>query len=231
MDRTNLARKFSQPLIAARPQKFGVHNLINSHEEALFGYGELGLFTLMWRHYDFEAGRVDRCSTCFGGVKSRQANAFKQPTDSECPDCFGTTYEGGFRAQIIRPMLMSDRSDNTVEGRAGAMTVDSIQFETTTDFTFTLGDYVFRADNTRYQCEQKAEVVIRPGFAIPSGADAMGGTTIANREVETSVAFKIPPLDPALLATMLSDDITLDPDLSAFETIRDGGYLLQDESR
>jgi hypothetical protein len=204
VDLASFARKFSQPLMAQRPQDWASHTLAASHEDAIGTFGEFAIFTLMWRPTDFRDGLVGHCTTCFAGARSRQAEAFQQPEKRNCPDCFGTTFEGGYRAQIIRPVIVSDRATVVAEGKEGTTETDTIQFETTGDFSFTLGDYLTRFDNTRYQVETKTEVVVQTGFEPSIKAESLNSMAIAHLEEETSVAHMIPPTDPVVVAALLS---------------------------
>lgn len=224
---THPARKESQPYRAEAYQPWATAQVDKSHEEALYGYGELCLYTLMWRPQDHEDGLVQRCSTCWGGARSRQAEAFRQPTTRECPDCFGTTFDGGFRAQIVRPTLFADRNHEISEEARGYITSDTLQVETTGDFTMNKGDFLFRFDNDRYQMEQKREVILRAGFAPPVNTESFGGTTTAHLEDETSVAFKIPPTNPAdVLALLGKTGPFVVADIVAGDVIAPNGYLI-----
>lgn len=220
------SRKPGQPYDAHVHQDWASNVLEAQHEEALYAYGELALFTMMWRPADFEAGLVGRCTVCFGGATSRQAAAFQQPAQRECPSCYGTTYEGGFRAQIIRPALMADRNSEVTDQARGVVVTDTIAFETTADFTLHKGDYVFRFDNSRFQVEEKSEAVVRPGFGPPLSPDSFAGASTAHKEETTSVAYRILPTDPMTLATMLSYRGPLRVgDLSVNDVIRTRGYI------
>ncbi len=217
------ARKFTQPIRTSVQQPYARYGVGSSHEEALDSFGEFGIFTLMWRQPDFDKGLVDRCPPCWNGVHSQQAKAFRQPQERECPACFGTTFEGGYRAQIIRPLLVSDRADVISEEERGVMTTDTLQFETTSDFTLTLGDYLFRFDNTRYQCEQNTELVMRTGFGSPFAAESLQGLATAHLEAPTSVAYKIPPADTSMLTTAGGFNMA---DLDSLNVlVRPGGYI------
>lgn len=220
------SRKDGQPYSAA-PYMGWTSNLIEAqHEEALYAFGELCLFTLMWRPVDFEKGLVAHCSTCFAGESARQAAAFNQPTRKECPDCFGTTFEGGFRAQIIRPTILADRNSEMSDEARGVVVSDTLLFETTADFTLHKGDYLFRFDNTRFQCEEKGQGVVRTGFAPPYGIDSYSGSSTARMEEPTSVAFLIPPLDPVALQTVLglSGPFTISQ-ITNLDTLSPNGYI------
>lgn len=222
------ARKPSQPYRTGVPQVWSGDLIEASHEEALYAYGEYVMYTLMWRPADYEAGLVEHCTTCWDVTQqSRQAEAFAQPTKSKCPDCYGTTFEGGFRAQIIRPTLMADRNSEVDEDRQGVVVTDTISVETTSDFTLHKGDYLFRFDNARYQVEEKNEAIVRTGFSPPYSPDSFAGNTVAHLEDETSVAYLIPPIDPEVISALLSAQGSQTvPDLDAYSTVRPNGYLL-----
>lgn len=221
------ARKDSQPYRAGVVQPWAADTLDKAHEEALYSYGEMCLYTLMWRMIDHERGLVERCSTCFGGSYSRQAAAFKQPTNRECPDCFGTTFDGGYRAQIIRPTLFADRNSELSEESRGYVTSDTLQVETTSDFTLHKGDYLFRFDNTRFQLEAKRDPVLRTGFVPPTMADSFGGTVTAHLEETTTTAFRIPPASPEELQDLLGlPGPFFVEDITATDVVKPGGYLV-----
>lgn len=222
----NPSRKETQPYAAAAQQDWATHRLDAQHEEALLAFGELALFTLMWRPIDFEEGRVDRCPTCFGGDKARYAAAFEQPVKKECPDCFGTTFEGGFRAQIIRPAIFANRNQEMHDGARGTSVTDSIRVEITGDFHLRKDDYIIRFDNSRFQVEERLEDVPRDGFGPALAGDSVAGSTTAHREEETSVAFLIPPRSALNLRTMLGrPGPFIIEDLAASDILAGGGYL------
>jgi hypothetical protein len=228
MPETHWTRKEGQPYRPPAQQAWATGAVQEQNEEALYAFGELALFTLMWRPKDHEAGLVARCSTCFTGAQSRQAEAFKQPTRRECPDCFGTTFEGGFRAQIIRPALWADRNAEDTDQHRGVVVSETLNLETTGDFTLRKNDYVFRFDNTRYQVEAKTEVVLRTGFHSPETIQSFAGQTTARRENEGTVAFLIPPTDPELVGDVLGTlGGSVLPDLNLLSLIRPGGYLVE----
>lgn len=219
-------RKPSQPYHAGQAQQWASNLIAAQHEEALYLYGELVLFTLMWRPVDFEAGRVNHCPRCYSGENARFAAAFEQATERECPECFGTTFEGGFRAQVIRPALFADRNSEVTEQSRGVVTSDTIRFETTGGFTLHKDDYLFRADNTRFQVEEKNEDVPRDGFGTPWSPDSAAGSSTAHMEETTAVAFKIPPVSSTALRSLLGHQGPfLIADITGSDLIRPGGYV------
>jgi hypothetical protein len=220
------SRKPGQPYLASQHQPWSANLLESQHQEALYAFGELVLFTLMWRPADFEEGRVNHCPVCYAGNDSRYAKAFDQPTKRECEACFGTTFEGGFRAQVVRPVLLADRNVETTEVQRGVVSNDTIRFETTGDFTLRKDDYLFRADNSRFQVEERNEDVMRDGFGSPPAPDSMAGSSTAHMEEITTVAFKISPTTPAALRSLLGHrgPFHVD-DLSASDLVKPQGYV------
>jgi len=198
------SRKPNQPYVARIPQQWASDLVVAQHEEALWTYGENCLFTLMWRATDFAKGLVERCSICYVG--DRGAKAFRQPPSKKgCDGCYGTTFEGGFREQVVRPAIFSDRNVEEDDSERGTFATDSLQVETTGDFAFRNGDYIFRLDGSRYQAEEKGEGILRTGFATPNSIDSFrGGIPVARLEDDTAVAFVIPLPEDQTLETLLS---------------------------
>lgn len=185
------ARNPQQPVWAYPTQDWAGASIENSHTEALYAYGEFALFTLMWTVSDFEAGLVGKCPTCFVG--DRGAVAFGQSPDPKCPDCYGTTFDGGFRAQIIRASIVVHSTPEREQGIRGQTTIDNINLESTTDFTMHHGDYVFRADEARYQTSEKTEDSVHDGFSIMDTQNPyVANIAEAKLEDPTSVAYAIP---------------------------------------
>lgn len=198
----DLSRK--QPWVIGITQPWASEQIEGQHTEALYLFGEPCLFTMMWRAQDFEAGLVDHCHTCY----DRSAQAFRQAADSHCPDCFGTIFEGGVRAQILRPAIFADRNIERVDTIRGTVQIDQPMLETTGDFLMLKGDYVFRSDGTRYQTEQKGEAMVRTGHDQPGIGDSFRGTIpMAHLEDPTSPAYIIPP-DTDDLITLLQGALT-----------------------
>lgn len=223
-------RKNEQPYQGAVHQGWSHDSVQASHEEALYAFGELGLFTLMWRPVDHEAGLVEHCSVCWasGDDKTRRrAEAYNQPTQRECPNCYGTTWEGGYRAQIIRPVIFQDRNVETTDEARGVVTTDTVSIETTGEFTMRKGDYLFRFDNTRFQGEEKGEAVLSSGFGPSFSTESFGGGPVTlHMEEKTTVAFLIPPTDPAVIWGLLAKQGPFYVDnLREFDDLAPNGYI------
>lgn len=196
------------PFYIRQRQDWARDQEIYRHDQALWQTGELVMFALMWHVEDFQHGLVQRCSTCYSGntLDSRAAAVFNQPTKFKCPDCFGTTFEGGYRAKIIRPALFTDADDQEVVSKRGTTNPQRLTVESTSDFRFRNGDYVFRQDNSRWQLGTPRRSTLRTGFGHPDQADTSIGyaQTDAVLEYEGSPAYDIPPTDGTTLASTLA---------------------------
>lgn len=184
------------------------------------------MFCLMWSVEDYQAGRVRRCPRCWSRddadyVEQAIAETYKQAEEAKCPQCYGTTFEGGYRAQIIRPAIFSDTDEDQQKQARGVMNPQDLSVESTTDFRVRSGDYVFRATGDRYQLRVPNRVTLRTGFAVPHQSSMAVGYNHAraNQEDRTSVAYLIPPT-PDSLADLLTQASRAPIDFSAYETIR-----------
>jgi hypothetical protein len=187
---------------ATQPQV--VSELSKSHDEVLFLVGTPAMFVAMWHVSDFEAGLVGRCQTCFA-ADNRITAAYGQSGDPKCPNCYGTTFDGGIRARVVRPAIITDPNTETVPGQRGEYTTDQLSVETTSDFYLRTGDYMFLADGTRYKVNEMDTLVVRTGFAVTSQADSVGGViSQATLEDPSSVAYVIPPAPAAVTALLRS---------------------------
>lgn len=206
-----------------QPQAFAEDHMRQHHTEALYRHGEYAMFTLMWNEQDFERGLVDRCPACFVSA-GRIAAAYDQGVRGKCPECFGTTFQGGFRAQVIRPTLWTDRQTDHADSERGPLVLDGVTIETVAGFTIRRGDYVFRGNGTRYQTEEGSVLGLRSGFLMPDSASSIAGT-ISQARLESekgSPAYLIPPTTPELVQVLRQIPLGLHtpPDLSGYETIR-----------
>jgi len=92
------------------------------HDEALQWYGEECVVRLLWRAEDAQAGLVTYCLTCQDspnptapstGIQTRVSQVYRQTGNSYCPDCYGTTFTGGFQPTAYHLyMLATDTEDN-----------------------------------------------------------------------------------------------------------------------
>lgn len=171
------------------------------HADALHRVGEYSIFVMMWTVIDFEHGLVDRCSTCSGPDGSRQdriADVYKQPKQNKCPDCYGTHFDGGIRAKIVRPAIWADANETEHLDRRGAVHPDAAGVESTWDFRMHQGDYIIRADGSRWRLpDSPRRTTLRTGFAHPNQREMSinYGRIQARYEEPTTVVYMIPPTD------------------------------------
>lgn len=209
-----------QPYYVRETQPWAVQQENQRHDQALYTVGEYAMFVLMWHNFDFEAGLVQRCTRCYVSV-GKIAEVYKQPSKNRCLDCFGTTYEGGYKARIIRPAIFSDTNEEEQTDRRGKIHPQVASIESTSDFRIRRGDFAFRADGTRWWLRGAEVVRLRSGFGYPSQANSGLNINIsqANLEDDDTVAYEIPPTAAELLV-ILSLPVRQPADFAAFEDIR-----------
>lgn len=192
MTSPHLQRK--QPWWHAREQAWAEEHFMASHADALYRFGEYVIFILLWTSQDFEAGLVGRCSRCIEG--DPLSVGYQNAIDADCPVCYGTGFDGGYRAIIVRPAIITDRDPDTREDRRmGEVTNESLSIQTTNDFYSRTGDIMVRRDNTRYRLAQMETNVIRTGFAHPGHEENVGGVIRSARleSNRSSPTYILPP--------------------------------------
>jgi hypothetical protein len=214
----------TRPYYLRQHQDWAVEQERQRHIQALYQIGEWAIFVLMWHQADFEAGLVGRCSRCYGAsgsVDNRVASVYNQPTQNECPVCFGTTFEGGYRALIVRPAMITDADETDKLDRRGSMHPSNVGVETTIDFRTRQGDYMIRSDNTRWQLTTPRRIQLRTGF--DHADQEMDGTAYNNfnakLEERTTVAYRIPPTSGAVVRMYLSVPMSKPGDFGRIEEI------------
>lgn len=197
------------------------------HNGALYYVGEWVIFFLMWHDVDFERGLVTRCQTCFHSGNEREdavAEVYKQPTKQRCPDCFGTTFEGGYRARIVRPAILTDADEAEQQQKRGSAHPANLTVDTEVDFRARNGDYMIRQDNTRWRMDVPRRLTVRTGFEHP-GQQPTGihdSGISARFEEPGHVSYLLPPTPPADIASVLVQPMsTIVPaDFAGFEVKR-----------
>lgn len=219
-----------QPYYLRRNQRWAVDNERQRHVQALYMLGEWTMFVLMWHIEDFNNGLVDRCHRCYGspdqvGYPSKQnraSKAYGNVNEYKCPDCFGTTFEGGFKAIIVRPAIFGDTDESQQFQARGVTNPGELDMESTTDFRVRSGDYCFRSTGDRYFLRVPDRITLRTGFDVPYQRTHAIGYNHAKAAIQdpTSVSYTIPPSKEDL-ASILNVDRSYSPvDFSAFEIIR-----------
>jgi hypothetical protein len=199
-------------------QNWAVEQERQRHNQALWQLGENTLFCLLWTAKDYDAGLVGLCPTC---ASDRISKAYGQPTRNKCPDCFGTRFQGGYRALIVRPAVFTDADDGQSFTARGVVQPQEVHMETTSDFRVHGGDYAMRATGERLQLRTPQRTTLRTGFGTPYQRDVATAYNLTRAAVEDqeSVAYTIPPNTDALI-TILSRSGATPPSFSDVEVIR-----------
>lgn len=215
------------PYYVRETQSWAIEQERRRHNQALWYFGEPTMFALMWHLEDFQANLVERCPTCFES-QGQIAEVYGQASDAKCPDCFGTTFEGGFKALIVRPSIFSDSDEGETRHSRGVVHPNDLTIESTPDFRVRTGDYAFRLNGDRFYLRVPQRVTLRTGYAYPGQTDAAIGYNHANaaQEDPDSVAYKIPPANDEL-AGILGHVFRVPRDWGTFEVIR--APLIPDE--
>lgn len=191
-----------QPFWLPQPHRFTVRHERQHHDEVLYAYGEYAFLILWWNVVDHANGLVERCH-CFEGDPIAQA--YGQTSDPDCGDCYGTTFEGGIRARVVRPILFgSAPEDHTEEQRRGTYETSRGTLQWTSDVRVRRGDIVVQSDNTRWQVGQVDEGKLQHLFQTPtSDRTIVAWSAPATREDPAAPAYDVPPTDPATILSIL----------------------------
>jgi hypothetical protein len=208
------------------PQDWAIDQERYRHDQALYSIGEYSIFYLMWSLLDFEAGLVTRCSRCYGtdgSIENRKAKIYNQPSVNRCPDCFGTTFEGGYRARIVRPAIWADNDEDEKLNRQGVVHPESVSVESTWDFRMREGDFIIRADGSRWRLPAAPRrTTLRSGYDHPAQADAAitYARMQARLEEPGTVAYLLEPGSKVGLHTLLTTHSDFPRHFPEFEVIR-----------
>ena len=215
------------PYYIRETQPWAIEQERRRHNEALWYLGENAMFALMWHLEDFQNNLVERCPTCYES-QGRIAEVYGQANEARCPDCFGTTFEGGFKALIIRPAIFSDSDEGETRHSRGVVHPNDLTIESTPDFRIRTGDYAFRINGDRFYLRVPERVTLRTGFASPTQADTAIGYNHANaaQEDPASVAYRVPPANDEV-GMILSHVARIPRDWGTYEVIR--APLIPDE--
>jgi hypothetical protein len=199
-------------------QDWAVEQERQRHNQALYMMGENVLFCLLWTARDHDQGLVGLCPVC---ATDRIAQAYGQATRNKCPSCFGTRFEGGYRALIVRPAIFTDADDGQSFTARGVVSPQEVHLETTSDFRVHGGDYAMRATGERLQLRSPQRTTLRTGFGTPHQSEDGTAYNLSRAAVEdsTSVAYLIPPAT-APLVTILSRSGATPVSFSDIEVIR-----------
>jgi hypothetical protein len=190
------------PFYLPRSQPWAIVNERLAHDQAMFGLGEYSIWALLWKTDDAEVADqsndlVTRCPTCWWSDPSVAA-AYEQTSDPRCPTCYGTTYagpHGGLKAMVVRPTMWAGGTDQMANTARGVLITNTAQVQATSDFRAQFGDFIFRADGTRWQIKVPDQDSTETGFEVSTDPRTMVAINYSNvvREDEASVAYLIPP--------------------------------------
>lgn len=228
-----------EPVLPARrlyvreTQDFAIENERLRQNQAIYWYGEYVMFVLMWHIQDFEQGRVARCTDCYGNgtaLADRVTAAYNQPTQQKCPTCYGTTFEGGYKARIIRPAILTDADKNDQNQARGVTHSMTLDVETVSDFRLRSGDYMFRQNGDRFYLRTPTRTTLRSGFEHPLQTVHSIHYNLARASLEDreTVSYLIPP-PASSLDVILSEEARTPVDFSAYEEIREALIPSEDD--
>lgn len=194
------------------PQDYALEQERDRHEEALLALGEYVLFILLWQVPDYEAGLVGRC-WCVGDtgvaddVDEAIAATYRQSAKKECTDCWGTTFEGGWKAKLVRPAIV-DITAEALEQLTPRGEVDrhTANVQTTGDLRLHAGDWFLRGDCSRWQMAGLDTTRLYTGFQPVATVRQSVGFNYgrANLEDPETIIYQMPP-DCATLQATLGD--------------------------
>lgn len=176
------------------PQMYAIDQERYRHDGALTFYGEYALFVLMWKLEDHVKGLVERCSVCYVAY-GKTTEAYGQSPIKNCENCYGTTFEGGWKAKIVRLSMWDTNETDHVLKAHGEIKRATSTVQTTSDFRLRTGDYIFRGDETRWRMQTVSTNHLRTGFLMPTSVRTPLGYNFGQvvLEDESSVAYLIEP--------------------------------------
>lgn len=181
------------------PQEYAIEIERFNHDQALAQFGEYAVFVLLWTLEDFTKGIVARCSICY--QNDPIAETYGQSSKVKCSSCFGTTFEGGYKAIIVRLSMWDHNEKDDKLQKKGHIDLQNAQVQYTSDFRARTGDYVFRGDGTRWRIQSVATNHLRTGFMMTSNSRTPLGFNSAQVILDnekSSVAYMIPPDEETL---------------------------------
>jgi hypothetical protein len=163
------------------------------HDQALYRYGEYAIFVTMWTMQDFEAGLVARCSTCYQPQGALEGT-WQQPAYFKCPNCLGTSFQGGYKAILVRPSLWQWNEPTLSMVQRGVINTNTATVQSTSDFRLQPKDYIIRGDGSRWQSQEVSGDHLDTGFGTQSGIWNATAFIYSNvtREDESSPIYLLP---------------------------------------
>jgi hypothetical protein len=191
--RAALLSHFLDTYVVPDVKNWSVENERFRHDQALYRYGEYAIFVTMWTMQDFTAGFVGRCQTCYS-VQGAVESTWQQPGYFKCPDCLGTSFEGGYKAILVRPSLWSWNEQTLSQTARGVLDQGAATVQTTADFRLQPRDYIIRGDGSRWQSQEVTGDHLDTGFGTQAGIWNATAFIYQNvtREDESSPIYLLP---------------------------------------
>ena len=177
-----------------RPQHYAVAQEILRHDDAVHWFGEMTAFILWWKVIDFTNGLVGRCPRCYGDNEdSIITEAFNQPTQADCPECFGTTFEGGYKEIVYAPAIWSPRQEASDQiGRTGETVVRSAEVQPVSIVQLRDNDTAVRFNDSRWRLSSPSADELSTGFGFHGLPDEILRSSImANLQDRTAVDYRV----------------------------------------
>jgi len=167
------------------------------HDETLQWFGEECVVRSIWRAEDAAAGLVAYCTTCqdspnpsnpSASIQARASKVYRQSGNSYCPDCYGTTFTGGFQTTAYHLyMLAADTEDVRKNLQTGQFWQQNPRVQFSWFPQIRVGDIVFRIDswnndtptscNQRFQVSTVSPTTIRTGPGVSAQYPTRTGTS------------------------------------------------------
>jgi hypothetical protein len=224
------------------PQRFAITQERERHVQALWQYGELAVFALMWTTLDAVAGMAQPCTRCNVDAAAQSPEqqisaAYGQGSQFRCPLCYGSQYIAagtvkqypGLRALLVRPAVITDLDKAQQFANRGVVNTGTLNAESTPDFRVRNGDYMFRVSGDRFRLRVPRRVTLRTGFGSPWQQSTAITYNLAQAGLEdpTSASYIIPP-DAPTLATWLGTYTRVPVSYAGLEVIN--GPLIPEEA-
>jgi len=112
-----LSTQLESPLLVVKQKEIWAQtDQQRFHDETLQWYGEECIVRQLWRAEDQVNGLVSYCITCQdspnpsspdSAIQNRVSQVYRQTGNSYCPDCYGTTFSGGFKTTCYHLYMLA----------------------------------------------------------------------------------------------------------------------------
>lgn len=201
--RASLLSHYLDTYVVPDAKNWDVENERFRHDQSLYRYGEYSIFVTLWTMQDYIAGLVGRCKTCYATVGPVE-DTWQQPAYFKCPDCLGSSFEGGYKAILVRPSLWSWNEPTLSQTNRGVLDQGVATVQTTSDFRLQPRDYIIRGDGSRWQSQDVSGDHLDTGFGTQSGIWNATAFIYSNvtREDESSPIYLLPITQDYIQATI-----------------------------